>query len=166
MREWFQWLVRHEKLLAIITGALLIALIVQMKSYQTRVEPDANLTSQQAQASPTAPPLSQPERSRTAPAPSSTEGISGTWEMSIHKPKGGIQTWTLTLEQSGEILKGVINSEGGDLPVTGTIKGRSISLSAKRFGVTVEFPATLNGDSMTGEMHALTITRQWTAKRM
>lgn len=85
--------------------------------------------------------------------------------MSIRKRKGGTQTWTLTLEQNGEMLNGVINSEGGDLPVTGTIKGQTINLSAKRFGVTVEFPATVNGDAMTGTMHALMVKRQWTAKR-
>jgi hypothetical protein len=64
------------------------------------------------------------------------------------------------------VIKGVINSEGGDLPVAGTIRGQSIKLSAKRFGVTVEFPATLTGDTMTGTMRAMTVTRPWTAKRM
>jgi len=86
--------------------------------------------------------------------------------MSLQRRNGGTQTWTLTLEQNGEMLKGVINSEGGDLPVAGTIKGKSINLSAKRFGVTLEIPATLNGDTMTGTMHALTVTLRWTAKRM
>lgn len=154
MREYFQWLVRHEKLVAAITCALVIALVVQMKFCQPRSGPEANLTSSQPEAGPS-----------TTPA-ASTIGVSGRWEMSIQKPKGGTQTWTLTLEQSGETLKGVINSEGGDLPVTGTIKGQSISMSAKRFGITVEFPATLSRDTMVGTMRALTTTRQWTAKRM
>jgi hypothetical protein len=69
------------------------------------------------------------------------------------------------LEQNGEQLKSVINSVGGDLPVAVTIKGQKINLSAKRFGVTVEFPAVLQGETMAGEMRVLTVTRQWTSKR-
>ncbi len=53
--------------------------------------------------------------------------------MTVQKRKGGSQIWTLSLEQNGESLKGVISSEGGDLNVTGTIKG-TINLS---FGKTV-----------------------------
>ena len=154
MKAWFEWLVRHEKLVAAITGCLIIALVVEIKFRKTRVSPEADLTFRQPAATPAHPPVS------------STTGISGKWEMTVQKKKGGTQTWTLTLEQNGEELKGVVNSEGGDLPVTGTIKGSAINLLAKRFGVTVEFPATLNGETMTGEMRALMVKRQWTAKRM
>ena len=154
MRKYFEWLVRHEKVVVAITCALVIALVVQMKFCTARVEPEAKLT------------LDQPEASRIAQTSNSANGVAGRWEMSIQKPKGGTQTWTLTLEQDGEMLKGVITSEGGDLPVTGSIKGQSISISAKKFGVTLEFPATLNGDTMIGTMRALTVKRQWTAKRM
>ena len=150
----FEWLVRHEKLVAAITFSLVIALVVQIKFCKTRVEPDASLI------------VSPQGVSQTAKSSSSTNGIAGRWEMSIQRRKGGTQTWTLTLEQNGEMLTGVLNSEGGDLPVAGTIKGKTINLSAKRFGVTLEIPATLNGDTMTGTMHALTVTIQWTAKRM
>jgi hypothetical protein len=153
MREWFEWLVRHEKFVVAITFALVIALVAQMKFCKTPVEPDASLILSPQGANPTATP------------PRSTFGISGRWEMSVPNKKGK-QIWTLTLEQNGEMLTGSINSEGGDLPVTGTIKGHSINLSAKRFGITIELPATLNGETMTGTMHALTVTRQWTAKRM
>lgn len=154
MKLWFEWLVEHEKLVVAITFALAIALVAQMRFCKTRLVPDATLILSPQGAQPTAPPAG------------SLTGISGTWQMIVQKPKGGTQIWTLTLEQNGESLKGVINSEGGDLPVAGTIKGQSINLSAKRFGVTVEFPARLDGDTMTGSMRALTVTRQWTAKRL
>ena len=152
MRKYFDWLVRHEKVVLAITCALVIALVVQMKFCTARVEPEATLR--------------QPEASRIAQTSNSANGVAGRWEMSIQKPKGGTQTWTLTLEQNGEMLKGVITSEGGDLPVTGSIKGQSISISAKKFGVILEFPATLSGDTMIGTMRALTVKRQWTAKRI
>src|SRR6266480_4088134 len=153
MSEYSEWLVSHEKLVAAITFALVIALVVQMKFCKAG-EPEANR------------PLVQPQASRHKQSSGSTISIDGRWEMSIQKRKGGTQIWTLTLEQDGEMLKGVINSEGGDLPVAGTIKGPSVNLSAKRFGVTVEFPAALNGDTLTGTMRTLTVIRQWTAKRM
>lgn len=93
--------------------------------------------------------------------------VAGRWEMQIQKTKGGVQRWTLTLEQSGEVLRGVINSEGGDLPITGTIQGEALKFSATRFGVTVEFDATIDGDgAMSGRMKVLTVDRRWTAKRL
>jgi len=154
IKEYFDWLVRHEKLVATITLALVVALGVQLKFCTARVGPQAD-----------APP-GQPREVPAARPPGSVSNIAGKWEMIVEKKKGGEQIWTLTLEQSGESLKGVINSEGGDLPVTGSVKGQSISLSATRYGVTVEFPATHDGDTMRGTMRALTITRQWRAKRM
>jgi hypothetical protein len=153
MRVYFEWLGKHEKLVVAVTLCLVIAFVVQIKFCRVRVEPEANL------------PQSQPQASTIAQSSGPTNNIAGVWEMSVQKWKGGTQTWTLTLEQEGAVLKGMINSEGGDLLVTGTIEGQSINLAAKRFGVTVDFPATLEGDRMIGVMRALAVTRQWTAKR-
>jgi hypothetical protein len=157
VKRWFDWLIEHEKLLIGVTLVLALALVAQIKFCKSRVEPATE--SRQLNTEPN----QIPSPSQTPSA--STEGVSGTWDMSVPKKRGGAQNWILKLEQHGEQLKGVITSEGGDLTVTGTIKGRTISLSATRFGVTVEFPAVLQGDTMTGEMRALTVTRQWTAKR-
>ncbi len=151
MRRCFDWLIEQEKLLAGVTLVLVVALVAQIKFCKARGEPDVNFA-----RSPPSCQLNNPS--------SSAINIAGTWEMSVQK-RSGTLSWTLKLEQHGEQLTGVINSEGGDLPVTGTIKGQAINLYAKRFGVTVEFPATLNGDTMTGTMRALTVNRQWTAKR-
>ncbi len=151
MRRCFDWLIEHEKLLVGVTLFLVIALVAQIKFCKSRIEPDANLARSQSS-------------SQLNNQSSSIINVAGIWEMSVQK-RSGTLIWTLKLEQHGEQLTGVINSEGGDLPVTGTIKGQAINLSAKRFGVTVEFPAILNGDTMTGTMRALTVNRQWTAKR-
>jgi hypothetical protein len=157
MRRCFDWLVKHEKLLIGVTLVLALLLVAQIKFCKSRVEvatESSQLNTEPSQV----PSLSQtPSGSR--------DGVSGTWDMSVQKKRGGTQNWTLKLEQNGEQLKGVINSEGGDLPVAGTIKGQIINLSAKRFGVTVEFPAVLQGDTMAGEMRVLTVTRRWTSKR-
>lgn len=151
MRKCFDWLIEHEKFLVGITLVLVVALVAQVKFCKARVEPDLNFARSQSSSQ-----LENPSISATS--------IAGTWEMSVQK-RSGTQTWTLKLEQDGEQLTGVINSEGGALPVTGTIKGQAINLSTKRFGVTVEFAAILNGDTMTGTMRVLTVNRQWTAKR-
>jgi hypothetical protein len=153
MSNYFEWLVRREKIVVAITIVLAIALVVQMRFCRVRVVPEANLLP------------SQQRTSQIPQSPDSIINIAGQWEMSVQKRKGGSQIWTLTLEQDGEELKGIINSEGGDLTIGGTIKGQSINLSAKRFGVTVEFPATLDGDMMKGTMRVLTVSRQWVAKR-
>lgn len=151
MRKFLDWLIRHERFLIGITLVLAVALIAQFKFGATNIERDVNLAG-------TKPPATLENPSNP------TTNIAGSWEMSVKK-KSGTQTWTLMLKQDGEQLTGVINSEGGDLPVTGTIKGQTINLSAKRLGVTVEFPAILNGEIMTGTMRVLTVNREWTARR-
>lgn len=128
---------------------LIIAFIVQLKVRRDRAEPE----------------ISRAVVNPSSLSPVARGELAGEWEMSVKKKRGGAQTWTLTLEQNGEALTGVINSEGGDLPVSGTVKGQSINLSARRFGVTVNFPATFDGTMMTGNMRVLAIDRQWTAKR-
>lgn len=149
MGRYFAWLVRHERLVAAVTVVLIIAFVVQLKVRKDRAEPD----------------ISRALVNQNPPSLDARSDLAGTWEMSVRKKRGGVQTWTLTLEQSGEALTGVINSEGGDLPVSGTVKGQSVNLSAQSFGVTVNFPATFDGTIMTGNMRVLAINRQWTAKR-
>jgi hypothetical protein len=151
MRKCFDWLVEHEKLLIGIVLVLVVCLVLQQKFCKPTAELNDGFV------------LTQPPR-QLENSLGSAPNIAGVWEMSLQK-KSGTNTWTLKLEQDGERLSGIINSEGGDLPVSGTIKGQNISLSAKRFGVTVEFPGVLNGDTMTGKMKVLSVDRQWTAKR-
>jgi hypothetical protein len=158
MSTYFAWLVRHERLVAAISLILIIALALQLKFCTPDLEPGRD----------------QPQVNQGSPGVGSAEhnqrfdpgtDLTGEWEMSVRKRNGGTQTWTLTLQQQGEALSGVLNSEGGDLPVSGTVQGPSVNLSAQRFGVTVKFPASFDGTTMTGTMRVLSITRQWTAKR-
>jgi hypothetical protein len=153
MRGLFNWLVKHEKLLLVMTLALVVALVLQMRFCGRSIVSEATVTSTQTE-------LKSPEPKTT----SSAGGLTGVWEMTVPN-KRGAQIWTLTLTQNGKDLSGVLTSEGGDLPVSGTIKGNEIDLVAKKYGVTVEFPARLDGEVMRGTMRALTVTRQWTAKR-
>jgi hypothetical protein len=149
MERYFAWLVRHEKTVVAVTVVLILAFIVQMRIRRDRAEPE----------------ISRAVANQSLPSSDPRGDLAGTWEMSVSRKRGGTQTWTLTLEQNGEALTGVLTSEGGDLPVSGTVKGQSINLSAQRFGVTVNFPATFDGTIMKGNMRVLTINLPWTAKR-
>ncbi len=100
-------MVEHEKRLVGVTLVLVVALIAQIKFCKARLEPDVNFAR--------SPPSSQVNNPS-----SSIINVAGTWEMSVQK-RSGTLSWTLKLEQHGEQLTGVINSEGGDLPVTGTV---------------------------------------------
>lgn len=153
MSNYLEWLARRETIVVAITIALAIALAVQIRFCKASVVLDAPLSP------------SQPRISHTPQSSDSIVNVAGQWEMTLQSKKGGSQKWTLTLEQDGEKLKGILNSEGGDLPIVGTIIGPSINLSAKRFGVTVEFPATLDRDTMKGTMRVLSFSRPWVAKR-
>jgi hypothetical protein len=147
METYFDWLVRHEKLVVAVVLLLVLALFVQLK-FCKRVEPDIDYTQVQT-----------PEKSSE-----SVVNVAGKWEMSVPNKKG-VQTWLLTLRQNGASLKGVITSEGGDLPVSGTVNGQDVELSANRFGMTIKFPATVQDDTMKGKMQVLTVNREWTAQR-
>ena len=146
MGRWFDWLVEHERYVVGVTLVLTLALVAQI-SFCKRPEPPANQA---------------PARTEV---PAGTADVAGTWEMSVQKKRGGTQTWTLKLRQNGQQLKGVLTSEGGDLDVAGDVQGQNINLSAKKFGVTLELPAVLDGDTMKGEMHALSVRLLWTARR-
>lgn len=154
MGQLFRWLVRHEKLLACATLVLVAALVLQLKYCRPRPPREITLTGAETRTS--------------APAPSpgeATADLSGVWAMSVEKRRGGAQEWTLTLRQEGERLEGFIRSEGGDLAVTGTVRGRAVALSAQKMGVTVEFPAAFDGEKLAGTMRSLTVERRWTARR-
>ena len=154
MGRLFRWLVGHEKLVAASTLALVAALGLQLKFCRPRA-PEALRLGENGTRAP---------ETRAAPEEASAV-VAGTWEMSVEKRKGGAEVWTLTLAQEGETLKGSILSAGGDLPVEGTLRGRALKLSAKKMGVTVDFPATFDGEKLEGTMRVLTINRRWTARR-
>lgn len=94
--------------------------------------------------------------------------VAGKWEMSW-EGRQGTQTATLTLEQDGENLKGTMTGRRGDIPVTGTIKGKSITVVVKRQTpngeFTQEYKGTVDGTSMKGTMSAGERTIDWTAKK-
>jgi hypothetical protein len=81
--------------------------------------------------------------------------VSGNWNLSIETPQG-TRTPTMTLTQKGEELTGTYHSQRGDMPLTGTIKGKEIKFGYTMGGgdrsMTISYEGTVEGDSMSGKM--------------
>ena len=92
----------------------------------------------------------------------------GTWEMTSTGANGPM-TQTLTIQQDGSKIKGTLTGRRGDMPFEGTVTGNKISFTIKRDTpngtFTVEYSATIDGDSMKGTAHSERFDREWTAKR-
>jgi hypothetical protein len=95
--------------------------------------------------------------------------VAGKWEMSWEGPRGP-QTSTLTLEQDGANLKGTMSGRRGDTPITGTVKGKNVTIVVERETpngkFTQEFKGTVDGASMKGTFTMRENTIQWTAKKL
>jgi len=95
--------------------------------------------------------------------------VAGKWEMSWESRQGTISA-DLVLEQDGEKLKGTMSGPGGrETPLTGTMKGKSITLVARRETprgeFTVEYKGKVDGDSMQGSAEMGQFSMEWSAKR-
>jgi hypothetical protein len=94
--------------------------------------------------------------------------VAGTWEMSSQGPNGPM-TQTLTIQQDGSTIKGTLTGRRGEAPFEGTVTGNKISFTIKRDTpngtFTIEYSATVDGDSMKGTAHSERFDREWTAKR-
>jgi hypothetical protein len=97
-----------------------------------------------------------------------TANAAGTWEMTSEGPNGPM-TQTLTIQQDGSKIKGTLTGRRGDMPFEGTVAGNKISFTIKRDTpngtFTIEYSATIDGDSMKGTAHSERFDREWTAKR-
>jgi hypothetical protein len=78
--------------------------------------------------------------------------VSGTWVMTV-ETSAGSGTPTFTLVQKGDQVTGSYKGQFGEAPVTGTVKGNSITLtykvSAQGQDLDVVYTGTLDGDKIT-----------------
>jgi hypothetical protein len=107
--------------------------------------------------------LGRPTVAQETPA-----NVAGTWEMTS-EGRNGPMTQTLTLKQDGTTIKGTLSGPRGDTPFEGTVAGNKISFTIKRETpngtFTLEYSATVDGDSMAGTIHSERFDRKFTAKR-
>ena len=94
--------------------------------------------------------------------------VAGTWEVSSQGPNGPM-TQTLTIQQDGGKIKGTMTGRRGEAPIEGTVTGNKVAFTVKRDTpngtFTIEYSATVDGDSMKGTAHSERFDREFTAKR-
>jgi hypothetical protein len=105
---------------------------------------------------------------QTLVAQEAPANVAGTWEMTS-EGRNGPMTQTLTIKQDGATIKGTLSGPRGEAPFEGTVAGSKISFTIKRETpngtFTLEYSATVNGDSMEGTVHSERFDRKFTAKR-
>jgi hypothetical protein len=105
-----------------------------------------------------------PARQQSAAAPN----ISGSWDVTIfYKPDDADFVAPYTLKQDGEKLTGTYNGTYGPAEVSGTVRGRDVTMSVTVKGGTARFVGTI--DSATMMSGTVTGTsdrpRKWSAVR-
>jgi hypothetical protein len=75
----------------------------------------------------------------------------------------------MTLEQDGTTLTGNMDGPGGNIPVTGSIEGNALSLSATLTmggqSIPLSFRGTVEGDTARGGLSTPMGDMDWTARR-
>lgn len=89
-----------------------------------------------------------------APAMAQSADVTGDWDLTITSPQGAREA-KASLKQDGEKLSGVFKSQRGDLPITGSIKGKEIKISyTVKFqdqDLSITLTGNVDGDAMKGE---------------
>ena len=87
--------------------------------------------------------------------------VAGTWQMSWQGRKGAREA-TLQIHQAGSKLSGTFEAQGGSAPLSGSVQGDKISLTAAGEMKERTFVGTVEGNKMSGSMkHG----GSWTATR-
>ena len=88
-----------------------------------------------------------------AVTPASAQSVAGEWDASINTP-GGPRPFKLLLLVHGDTLAGTVKRAAGDVPLTGTVKGDTISfsytVSYNENALTLTITARVVGDTMKG----------------
>jgi hypothetical protein len=88
-------------------------------------------------------------------AAAGAQSVAGTWNATVTTPQGG-GTPTLIFKVKGDSVTGTVKRPAGDVPLTGTIKGKdltyayTINVNGQSIPVTVK--AKVMGDSLAGTM--------------
>src|SRR5215510_824256 len=83
-------------------------------------------------------------------------GVKGRWDASIETPQGAMPLTIIIETVEGEKISGTLSSQRGDLAITGTVSGNTLTFSgtfdANGQQLIIKFTGKLDGDSMTGEV--------------
>lgn len=104
-----------------------------------------------------------------ASATAQSVDVTGDWDLTITSPNG-TRSSKATLKQDGEKLSGMFKSQRGELPITGSIKGKAIKLSyTVKFqdqDLAITMTGNVDGDAMKGEADFGGFAQgEWSGKR-
>jgi hypothetical protein len=81
--------------------------------------------------------------------------VAGAWNVTVDTPNGPLDV-TVTLKQDGDKLTGMVSSQMGDAPITGTVKDNDLTftmnMDANGANMTIIYKAKVDGDKMTGSL--------------
>jgi len=109
--------------------------------------------------------------SAPAPAPAPVgANISGSWSLSVETPMGA-RDMKLVATQAGEALSGSVQTEMGELPITGKVTGNNVAfvmnVNAQGMELKIDYAGTVEGDAMKGTVKLGDFgDGTWTGKRM
>ena len=94
--------------------------------------------------------------------------VAGTWTLTMTGRRGTFEQ-TLKLEQNANAVKGTITGRMGETPVKGTVMANDLTFSVTRETprgtFTMEYKATVDGDSMKGTASNGRFNLEFTGKR-
>ena len=101
-------------------------------------------------------------------APSAQSGLAGDWAMSFNTPMGTLDA-SATMKVDGDKISGTMRSEAGEVPFTGSVKGKTFTLSFDVQTPNGNFSITMNGeqngDELKGTFDFGQGTGDWSGKR-
>jgi hypothetical protein len=95
--------------------------------------------------------------------------VGGEWSASMNTP-GGARPFGLVFKVDGEKLSGTVKRSSGDVPLSGTVKGKEISfaytINYNGNDLTLGFTGKVDGDNIAGTVSfGGTAEDTWSAKR-
>jgi hypothetical protein len=94
--------------------------------------------------------------------------VAGTWNLTMTGQRGTFEQ-TLKLEQKGDTVTGTISGRRGDTPIKGSVKGDTLTFTVTRDTprgtFTMDYKATVTGDSMKGAAGNDRFSLEFTGKR-
>ena len=102
-------------------------------------------------------------------AEDATVSVAGKWEMTMDSPMGEI-SWTVQVEQNGDMVSGYAESAMGTFPVEGFVVGTEwtfdVAVDAHGTPMVLGFVGDVEGDEAWGVANMQGEPYAWTAKRI
>jgi hypothetical protein len=103
-----------------------------------------------------------------AMAQGAAANVAGTWNLTMTSQRGTFEQ-TLKLEQKDDTVTGTISGRRGESPVKGSVKGDTLTFSVTRETprgtFTMDYKATVTGESMKGTAGNERFSMEFTGKR-